>query len=376
MTALKIEGRQRSRAYVGQVVAAFRAVLDALARGEEIAGGGQRPQRHRRGREGHLQRLQEGLAMSALTLGPILFNWKPERRRDFYFRIADEAPVDCVYLGEVVCSKREPFFVDDLPAIAERLRAAGKQVVLSTLALVTTDREMEAIRERCDGELMIEANDVASIKLLAGAPHVAGPFVNVFNEATLDFLVRGGAVRVNMPVELSAAAIATLARHNPVETEAHGVRPPDAVDFDALLSRARLRADTRTPASSSASSIRTASPPTSSTASRCWSSTARRPCRTATPRCFDELDALQAAGVTHFRLSPQTTDMVKVAELYRAVLDRRIAPEEALAELRALVAPTPFVNGYIRGREGMSFPAAQRTVGADDRGCGIAVAGR
>jgi putative protease len=35
VTALKIEGRQRSRAYVGQVVAAFRAVLDALARGEE-----------------------------------------------------------------------------------------------------------------------------------------------------------------------------------------------------------------------------------------------------------------------------------------------------------------------------------------------------
>ena len=68
-----------------------------------------------------------------------------------------------------------------------------------------------------------------------------------------------------------------------------------------------------------------------------------------------ELDALQAAGVTHFRLSPQATDMVKVAELYRGVLDRRIAPEEALAELRALVAPTPFVNGYIRGREGMSW---------------------
>ena len=40
--------------------------------------------------------------MSALTLGPLLFNWKLERRRDFYFRVADEAPVDCVYLGEVV----------------------------------------------------------------------------------------------------------------------------------------------------------------------------------------------------------------------------------------------------------------------------------
>jgi len=43
--------------------------------------------------------------MSALTLGPLLFNWNPEQRRDFYARIADEAPVDCVYLGEVILLK-------------------------------------------------------------------------------------------------------------------------------------------------------------------------------------------------------------------------------------------------------------------------------
>lgn len=36
VTALKIEGRQRSRAYVTQVVSAFRAALDALAAGKKI----------------------------------------------------------------------------------------------------------------------------------------------------------------------------------------------------------------------------------------------------------------------------------------------------------------------------------------------------
>jgi putative protease len=35
VTALKIEGRQRGKAYVAQVVAAFRAAVDAVARGEE-----------------------------------------------------------------------------------------------------------------------------------------------------------------------------------------------------------------------------------------------------------------------------------------------------------------------------------------------------
>ena len=37
-------------------------------------------------------------ARAELTLGPNLFNWAPEQWRDFYFRIADEAPVGIVYL--------------------------------------------------------------------------------------------------------------------------------------------------------------------------------------------------------------------------------------------------------------------------------------
>ena len=44
-----------------------------------------------------------------LTLGPVLFNWPVGRWVDFYARVADEAPVDRVCLGEVVCSKRQPF---------------------------------------------------------------------------------------------------------------------------------------------------------------------------------------------------------------------------------------------------------------------------
>ncbi len=41
---------------------------------------------------------------ATLSLGPVLFNWDAEDKRDFYFRIADEALLDAVYVGEVVCS--------------------------------------------------------------------------------------------------------------------------------------------------------------------------------------------------------------------------------------------------------------------------------
>src|SRR5450759_694561 len=68
-----------------------------------------------------------------LTLGANLFNGAPETWRNFYFRIADEAPVSVVYLGETICSQRAPLFSDYYEAVGERLRAAGKAVVHSTL---------------------------------------------------------------------------------------------------------------------------------------------------------------------------------------------------------------------------------------------------
>lgn len=34
-----------------------------------------------------------------LTLGPVFFHWSNDRLRDFYRRIADEAPVDRVHIG-------------------------------------------------------------------------------------------------------------------------------------------------------------------------------------------------------------------------------------------------------------------------------------
>ena len=76
-----------------------------------------------------------------LAIGPLLFNWAPDRVETFYARIADEAPVKTVYLGEVVCGKRQPLLQHALARSAERLQAAGKTVIWSTLALPTTPRE-------------------------------------------------------------------------------------------------------------------------------------------------------------------------------------------------------------------------------------------
>ena len=62
-----------------------------------------------------------------LTLGPVLFNWPTPMWTDFYARIADEAPVDRVVIGEVVCSKRSPFRSDAIVDVIERLERGGKR---------------------------------------------------------------------------------------------------------------------------------------------------------------------------------------------------------------------------------------------------------
>ena len=117
-----------------------------------------------------------------LTLGPVLFNWQAAAWRDFYFRIADEAPIDTVVVGEVVCSKRSPFFAGHIPAVIDRLVGAGKEVLLGSLALVTLERERRATAELAEAsDAMVEANDVSCLDCLRGSRHI-GPFVQVYNE--------------------------------------------------------------------------------------------------------------------------------------------------------------------------------------------------
>lgn len=97
-----------------------------------------------------------------LTLGPVLYLWEGEKWRDFYFRIADEAPVSHVVIGETVCSKRLHFTDPYIAPVIERMVAAGKRIVFSTLALVTLERESQYVRSLiADSPYPVEANDLS-----------------------------------------------------------------------------------------------------------------------------------------------------------------------------------------------------------------------
>lgn len=177
-----------------------------------------------------------------LSLGPVQYYWPADDLNNFYDQVI-ETPVDIVYLGETVCSKRRSMRLEDWMAIGDRLAAAGKEVVLSGLALLEAESEMKALRRLCEnGRFTVEANDMAAVQLLAGkAPFVTGPTVNVYNARTLRVLADAGLKRWVLPVELSRDTLASIQRERPqgVETEvfAYG-RLPLAMSARCYTARA------------------------------------------------------------------------------------------------------------------------------------------
>lgn len=297
---------------------------------------------------------------SKLTLGPLYYHWSAEKRRDFYFRMADEAPVADVYLGEVVCSKREPFFQPHFQAVCDRLQAAGKNVILSSLALLTTPKEMEALRRLASGDLMVEANDVAAVQILAGRPFVIGPMITVLNEGTVGYLVQQGAKRLVFASEMNGKAIQHLVSAFPdieMEVQTFG-RQPLAISMRCYSARAegRDKDHCRYACATEGDGLQADSLEGSALLTINGTQTLTSGCLVLS----HEIQALQSHGVSHFRLMPQATDMVRVATLYRAALDGRIDSVELLNSLKEQMNSPEIINGFFHGCEGRACVGMQK----------------
>ncbi len=139
------------------------------------------------------------------SLGPVLYYWPKETLEDFY-QAAANSSADVIYLGEAVCSKRRATKVGDWLDMAKALSSSGKQVVLSTLALVQAPSELGELKRYVEnGDLIIEANDFGAVNMAAERklPFVAGHALNCYNAVTLKLMLKQGMMRWCMPVELS-----------------------------------------------------------------------------------------------------------------------------------------------------------------------------
>ena len=286
----------------------------------------------------------------ALTLGPVLFNWPVAKWVDFYARIADEAAVDRVCIGEVVCSKRKPFVDDVTLEVVDRLERGGKEVVYSTLALPTNKREIRDIGDMIQAGYQIEANDIATVHLLNGRPHIVGPFINIYNEEAIGLHLKLGATRICLPPELPLESIRILAKgNNAVEIFAFG-RPPLALS--ARCYSARARGIAKDACQFICENERDGMNVETLDGTPFLAVNGIQTMGYVVTAAMRHVEALREAGVVSLRLSPQTCDMVRVAGVFRDLADGATTPQEAGEALSVLHLPGPLSDGFLRGVPG------------------------
>ena len=291
-----------------------------------------------------------------VSLSPIPYFWDLETVRRFYKDIAN-LPVDIVYLGETVCAKRRAVQLDDWLDIAQGLAAAGKEVVLSTLALLEAESELAALRHiTANGRYAVEANDMAAVQLLAGtSDFVIGPHINIYNDKSLAYLNKLGARRWVIPAELRQATLAQILPQRPQELEteiigfgrlalAHSARcfsarahnlAKDECGFTCGAHADGLLLETQDDASFliiNGIQIQSAK----------------------SQNLIGYIVELSNSGIDIFRIIPRQQDMTDTINLIRQVLDKTVTPALAAAQLGGQ-QPYGYCDGYYHGRDGMGW---------------------
>lgn len=294
--------------------------------------------------------------MLKLALGPVLYYWPRLTMFEFYQQVA-EGPADIVYLGEVVCSRRHELRASDWLDIAQMLADAGKQVVLSTQALIESQSELSVMRKlTANGQFLVEANDFGAVHALPAAQaFVAGPHLNVYNEATLGILQQRGAVRWVPPLEMGQKGIASLMSTAPaaLETEVfvYGRMP---LAFSARCFTARHRNLHKDDCQFSCIDY----PDGLTMATREQQAfLVLNGIQTQSARVANLVHALpQMAemGVAAVRISPQAAGTREVLSVFDAVRRASLDTASASARLNAL-APDQPCNGYWYGEPGLDW---------------------
>lgn len=290
-----------------------------------------------------------------LTLGPLLYYWPRQQVLDFYAAIA-ESPVDSVYLGETVCSRRHELRLEDWLGLGRDLAAAGKEVVLATQGLIESESDLKGLRQIIgQDEFRVEANDMAAVRLLAEAGvenWVAGPTLNVFNPRTLELLMGAGAGRWVLAPEVSGTALAEIRAGltTPIDAEvfaygrlplAHSARCFTARHFNLQKDACEFRCL----AIMDGLSLRTREGEPFLTLNGVQTQSARVHNLLADlPSLVDRAELL--------RISPQGAHTLEILNLFRSALEGSLTPALALDTSRDYMPEAP-CNGFWHGRPGV-----------------------
>jgi len=296
-----------------------------------------------------------------LSLGPILFFWSRQTVEDFYWQQIN-SPVEVVYLGETVCAKRRKLRPADWIELAKELATSGKQIVLSTLALIEAGSDLAGVKRLCNnGELLVEANEMGAVQLMADQklPFVAGPGLNIYNAYTLRLLHNQGLVRWVIPVELNAQTLTeilsdaeSLGIRDNLETEVFSFgRMPLA--YSARCFTTRFHNIPKDDCQFVCQDYPEGLPMDSREGEEFFNINGIQTQSGRIQHLLPYWHQMQQIGVDLMRISPQPHYTGEIIQRYHQVISGRTADTDVDQYLTA-----PVCDGYWRGKSGMDFMAA------------------
>jgi len=294
-----------------------------------------------------------------LTLGPVLFEWKRDELVRFYEEVAG-MDIDVVYLGEVVCTRKLSLRFDDIERIAGMLTDSGKKVVLSSLAVISNEEELEFTRRLAAFPYAIEANDMSVLNIADPSKRevLAGPHITAYNAPSVEFLKEIGVKHVTFPVELPRESVAHCISATGIEGEVfvHG-KVPLAFSWRCYTSRAfglgKTNCQHHCTRYPDGMELKTMDSEPLFTANGTTLLSAD------TYTLVESVEDLETIGVKSLRISPQYRGTAKVVEVFRRTMRGEIGAVSALEELKS-ASGEGFCNGWYMGGAGKDYIAKAR----------------
>lgn len=293
-----------------------------------------------------------------ITLGPIPFLWDREKIISFYKEILN-TPVSAVYIGEVACSKRAILGTDTIEKIGNMLEDAGKEVVLSTLGLITGREEIEYTKSLLELPFAIEVNNIGALDLLTSngsnnRRFITGPHIAVYNAATANFFHGLNVKRLVFMPELDRRSIGSISSTVPsVEKEIIGFGSlPVAFSWrcytarSLALSKANCAIVCKKYPEGMPLETMDGMPIFNINGTQLMS--AQKVCMAG------ELDTLKSLGIEYLRIIPQERHTADIIDTFGKLTEGVITGKDAVESLK-VYSQDGLTNGWFNGQAGWKY---------------------